>query len=159
MYLKYILLLCLVDSTYPAGITDDLVGETRPTCQRLMASLEVCQSDVSDRQDMWLWAAEGKRLGSRGPWARNKHWVRLNLSWLGVGAGEHLPIGGCVLKVALSPLALNLTPIFPALATCYTSFCLLSLVLERPKCSSFTWVLRTHTWWRGELRKTRPSVT
>ena len=51
MYLEYILLLCL-NSTYPAGITDDLVAETRHTYHRLMASLEVGQSDVSDRQDM-----------------------------------------------------------------------------------------------------------
>lgn len=104
--------------------------------QVIMTSLGICQSNVSNRQQMWLWAAEGKSHGS--PRARNKHWMRL--SCLGVGSEEQLPTGGCVLKVAVGWLPLTLTPVFPALATCYTSICPLSLVLERLKCSCFTWV-------------------
>lgn len=51
MYLKYILLLCL-DSTYSAGIIDDLVGEARHIYYRLVASVEIGQSNVRDRQEM-----------------------------------------------------------------------------------------------------------
>lgn len=46
MHLKYVLPV-YVNSICSAGTTDALVGETRPTYQRLMVSMEICQrSDV-----------------------------------------------------------------------------------------------------------------
>ena len=118
-----------------------------------MVSMEICQrSYVSDKQEMWVWAAERKLHGSHGTELVIKlGWDLDRLDRDKARRTCHLQ-GGIFWEWQLAHQPLSWHQSFQPRAACCISVYLPSLGFERPRCSSLTW-------WEGQAERDQARVS